>query len=297
MRWLILVLALVFSSRDAWAQPCCAGGTTISPARLAPHEWALLGIALRFDRKTGDFNRDAAYVATDGESQVGLREDLLLALRLIDRLQVGMSAVYLQTWKSFDSDADFGGGLGDLGFSARYDFLEPGEHAIIPGIALAAGLSVPTGTTLERAKSPIAADVTSSGFTQATIALSLGDIFFDRVFIEADAAFTYWIPRDVESLRVTRGPQLALSLGASWALGMSTNIGALGTFELQGETETDGVAAAGSNRRSTTIALIAAQSFDGFRLQMSIFDALPIDALGRNEPAMFGLRIAVIKTL
>ena len=82
----VLTLALAWSE-DLLAQPCCAGGTTISPARLAAHERGLIGLALRFDRKIGDFDRDASYVAIDGESQVGLREDLILAARLTSAIR------------------------------------------------------------------------------------------------------------------------------------------------------------------------------------------------------------------
>ncbi len=282
---------------DALAQPCCAGGTTISPARLALHERALVGVALRFDRKTGDFGRDAGYVPVEEESQVGLREDLLIAARLGEHLQVGTSVSYLQTWKSFDRESDFGGGLGDLAFSARYDFLVAGEHAFLPGIALSSGLSVPTGKTVDHTTHRLAADVTSSGFTQATLALSLEDLFWSRVYVEAAGAFTYWVPRSIEDSRVARRPQVSVSLGASWAVAGSSSVGAIGTLELQGATETDGVPSPGSNRRSTTIAVIAGLPLGDFRLQMSVFDTLPINGLGRNEEAMFGVRVAVIRTL
>ena len=297
LRCALLACALALVSEEASAQPCCAGGTTISPARLAAHERMLIGLALRFDRKLGEFDRVADYLPVEDEAQTGLREDLLISARLTERLQTGISVSYLQTWKRFGDDSDFGAGVGDLAFSLRYDFLEPGEHAIIPGIALATGVSVPIGKTTDQTTSILAADVTSPGYTQATQALSIADIFFDRIYVEAAAALTYWIPRSIDDLSVSRGLQFSASLGASWALAGMTNVGVVGTFELQGETETDGIASEGSSRRSTTLALIAAVPIASYRLQVSLFNTLPIDGLGRNEPAMLGLRIAIIRLL
>jgi hypothetical protein len=254
----------------------------------------LVGLALRFDRKTGDFNRTSGYVANQNEGETGLRQDLLFAVRLAERFQTGLALSFLQTWRQFESESDFGAGLGDFGLSFRYDFLEPGEHAVIPAIALVSGLSVSAGKTIEHSTSPLAADATSSGYSQVTTALAIADLFFDRVYVEAAAALTYWIPRSVDEVSVARGLEFSGSLGASWALAGSANIGVLGTFQLQGETRTEGVAAVGSGRRATTFSIVAAVPVSTFRVQLSLFDTLQISGLGKNEPAIFGARVAVI---
>jgi hypothetical protein len=297
--WAAIAALLVLAwARELRAQPCCTGATTIGTARLASFETALIGFALRLDVKTGDFNSGAEYSSARNDRHRGLKEDLLLGVRIVKGLQAGASLSFLQTWRSSRDDADFGGGLGDLGLSLRYDILEPGEHDFIPGIAISAGTSIPTGKPIEESTHHLAADATTSGFVQGALALSVSDTFFEeQLVVETVAAYTHWFPRRVEELSVARGEQVTISLGASWVIARDLSLGALAAFDFQGGIEVDGVGSPGSSRRSTTLALVAALRVESVRLQASLFDTLPIDELGKNEPAMLGIRLAVIGTV
>jgi hypothetical protein len=290
----VIALALVWPG-DALGQPCCSGSTTIGTARLARYETALIGIAARFDTKTGDFGSGAAYFSVEDQSQRAIEEEILIAVRVYRALQVGATLSFHQTWKESRGESDFGGGLGDLALSIRYDFLEPGEHAFVPGIALSCGVSIPTGRATESSVQRLAADATTSGYTQGTIALSVADTFFEeRLNLETVAAFTHWFARGIDDLSIARGPQFTLSAGASWVFGRDLTLGTLGTLDVQGETRVDGEASPGSSRRATTLAVVIAYRIESIRLQASVFDTLPIDQLGKNEIALFGVRLAVI---
>ena len=83
---------------------------------------------------------------------------------------------------------EWGGGIGDLAVTARYDFLLAAEAVHWPGIALLAGATFPTGTPPDRATRTLATDATGAGTYDATIGLGL-----EKVGDHAYGAVSGWL--------------------------------------------------------------------------------------------------------
>src|SRR5689334_13461248 len=73
------------------AQPCCSGGTALTPARLTLHEDALVGLQLRPTLLHGSFAPDRSYAASPPATvDLDFEEDLLGAVRVVTRGQVAV---------------------------------------------------------------------------------------------------------------------------------------------------------------------------------------------------------------
>ena len=145
---LFAFLAIAAFPARARAQACCAGAGAITPGRLAVHEDALVGLQLKAANGFGSFSSDAEHLRGFARANhgVGARAGLSsAALRVLPRGQLALLVPAIQTYRRTPSQSSFGGGLGDINFSARYDFVLAGEALYIPGIALLAGVTFPTG--------------------------------------------------------------------------------------------------------------------------------------------------------
>src|SRR6201999_23593 len=87
-------------------------------------------------------------------------------------------APIIETWRETTLDGGhLGGGIGDVNLSARYDFVVAGESLYVPGVALLAGVTAPTGRASESARARLAVDATGIGAWQANVALALEQTF------------------------------------------------------------------------------------------------------------------------
>ena len=75
----------------------------------------------------------------------------------------------LSTHRNAGSIDEWGGGLGDVTLTARYDFILPAELPRVPGLAVLAAATLPTGTPLDRATQPLATDATGAGSFDASL--------------------------------------------------------------------------------------------------------------------------------
>src|SRR6478752_7535654 len=154
---LALAAGLTARPRTAAAQACCVGSGLVTPARLRTFEYRAVGVQMRARSVMGAFRESGSYATSAaGTRDVGFEEDLFGALRLGPRLQVALLAPFVQTSRAVSGASGFGGGLGDIAASARFDVTNAGTRGLWPGLAILAGLTVPTGTPPDEADDPLA---------------------------------------------------------------------------------------------------------------------------------------------
>src|SRR5262245_28901510 len=138
-RWMraATVIAAMAVAKDARAQACCAGSSAVTPARLALHEDALVGVQLRAASVIGSFDAHGDYRGSPaGVSELDFEEDLFGAVRFLERGQASLLVPFLETHRATRTLSETGGGIGDLNLSARWDFTRSGESRVVPGIAM-----------------------------------------------------------------------------------------------------------------------------------------------------------------
>ena len=139
------------------------------------HEDALVGLQLKVANGFGSFRRmrDLRGFARANTTEWELEQDVVAALRVLPRGQLALLVPAIQTYRRTPNQSSFGGGLGDINFSGRYDFVLAGEARYVPGIALLAGVTFPTGESIEEAEDLLGTDSTGVGTYQANLGLAL----------------------------------------------------------------------------------------------------------------------------
>ncbi len=300
---LLSLAPVVAAPRAAFAQACCAGGSAVTPGRLAVHEDYLVGLDAKAGRVTGTYDQNGhfAYASHD---EVDLEQDVFGAVRVFDRGQLALLVPFVETRRTGEtpagSVAQLGGGIGDVNLSARYDFVRAHESSVMPGVALLAGLTVPTGRPPEKATPPLQADATGIGAFQLNAALALeqtfghwlvnatgivakrtahgGEVLGTQVTLLAAGAYTF-------------DDDAAIALSASYAF--EGNAGCTGGSELCPEGTSS---VPGSAKATTTLTLSGLWPVtDAWRILGGVYFAPPVGALGDNEPATEGLTVTVIR--
>jgi hypothetical protein len=170
---LACVFALAVPAR-AKAQSCCAGASALTPARLALHEDALVGLQLKAADLYGSFDGQRHFLgASAGAKELDFEQDLAGSVRVFKRGQLSAILPMVETYRRIPGLSEAGGDLGDLQLGARWDFTIPGSSVTIPAVALAAGVMLPTGRAPESASKPLATDATGIGAVQGSLALAL----------------------------------------------------------------------------------------------------------------------------
>jgi hypothetical protein len=295
----VALLLVVSLPGRASAQACCAGGAVVTPTRLAPHEDLAVGVQVRARTNPAAFDARGGYASSDGLEQV-LEQDVAASLRIVDRAQAGLVIPTVQTHRSVAGLDDWGGGLGDVALTARYDFLLAAETLGWPGIAVLAASSLPTGTPPDGATHPLAADATGAGTFDLTLGLGL-----EKVSGHLYAAVDGWVTHRF-ARRISRGPGSSLveSFGARWTLlavvgyvfDGEAALGAYLSAMNEGPATIDGVDDPTTRLRSTTAGAAGVLPLrDLWRLQGSLFMDLPFASFGRNEPAGYGLTASIVR--
>lgn len=294
---LSLCLWLVAPPSAAWAQACCAGANALTPGRLALHEDALIGLQMRGGYVLGSWSPSGQYLASPARAvELDLDQALLGAVRLTERLQAGVVMPVVQTYRSNDLGSELGAGFGDLQIGGRYDFVLAGESRRVPGIALLASATLPTGVPPEQAKKALATDATGVGCVRLGGGLAL-EQQFGHVLVNLTGSASWASPRTTTGINAQDG----LSFGAFAALGwVWNNTGALaltGSFAAELPGTVDGKTVNGDGRASTRVGLAGGSPVtDHLRLSGSLFLDLPASALGRGQPAQAGLTFILIRS-
>ena len=287
--------AIAFPGR-AWAQACCAGAGAVTPGRLAVHEDALVGLQFKVANAFGAFDSNASYHGSPANTtEWELEQDLFGALRVVPRGQLALLIPTIQTYRRTPRLSSFGGGLGDINLSGRYDFVLAGEARYIPGIALLAGVTFPTGEPIEASEDPLGTDSTGVGTYQGNLGLALE---------QSEGPWLFGVTGLVAKRATRTVGTTTTSLAAQWTLLASTaytfpNDAALAlilSYTSEGNPVVNGETRDATRRTPLLGAAGLYPLSDAWRLQGGLYLAPPVSQLGRNTPAILEMVLSLIRT-
>jgi hypothetical protein len=275
----------------ARAQACCAGASAVTPGRLALHETALVGVQSRAAWLLGSYDSTATYRAPPpATGEWDFEQDVVASLRVLRRGQASLLLPFVESrrWTP-TTGPEFGGGVGDLNASARYDFSWAREYARAPGVALLLGVTLPTGRAPESARLPLASDATGVGALQVNAGVAL-ERAFSHWLVGVSGLFAERLPRHVRGVESELGPQWTALASTAYVFANEASLAGAVTFTSEGQASIDAKAVAGTAKRLLRVALAGSvTATDSLRLQASIYLDPPLDALGKNEPATTGV--------
>jgi hypothetical protein len=292
----VAALLLALEPRAALAQACCAGATALSPARLVTHEEGLAALSIKGTAIYGSFDPRGRFVgAARGSAEVGLEQDAIVTLRVLEKGQVSLVVPFVETIRRGTGITSAGGGPGDLSFSARWDFTEAGMSGRVPGIAVLAGVTLPTGIAPESAALPLGTDATGTGAFQGTFALAL-EQSFGKLLANLTGATTIHAARTAFGVRSRVGPQIAASGALGWSFDGGLVAALTASYMAGFASSSDGVPVPDSARSLLRLGLTAGYPLsDGWRLQGRIDVDPPLPHAGRNQPAGAGVTATLIR--
>jgi hypothetical protein len=282
--------------RTAAAQACCVGTGLVTPARLRTFEDRAVGVQMRARSVMGAFAGSGSYATSAaGTRDVGFEEDLFGALRLGPRLQVALLAPFVQTSRAVSGASGFGGGLGDITASVRFDVSNAGTRGLWPGLAILGGLAVPTGTPPDEADDPLATSGTGTGSYEGNLGVSIEEII-GQGFVSLSGFVSKRTGRAADGVEQSFAPRLSAVLTGGYTFGHDTTVGAFASALRQGDArDANGAIANSSVALVTAGAALALPFWDAWRLQMTLFTDVPIPGWGRNQTVGFGGTLAVIR--
>ena len=294
-----IAVAVVAWPAPAWGQACCAGGSLVTPTRLAPYEDVGLGLQLRARGNLGLFDASGRYVAASSAEQ-GFEQQLAASFRLARRTQAGVLVPFIQTRRAVSGLDEWGGGLGDTSVTLRHELVFASDTVYWPGVALLAGVGLPTGTPVDRASRPLATDATGTGAFDLTAGLALEQTF-GAWYLAASSWLTTRRDRDVA---VAGGGHVTQSYGlrsttlaaAGYVFASEAAVAGYVSFFDEGDARVDGAAQPASRRRLTTVGAAAVLPVaETWRVQGAVFADLPWAPFGRNQLAGVGAAAAVVR--
>jgi hypothetical protein len=292
---LLLVASASVTSGTAWAQACCAGGSAVTPARLEPHEQALVGAELHAGDVLGSYETDGRYLGKPkGATEFDFEQDIFGAVRLLRRGQFALLVPLIETQRQTRIDGGhLGAGVGDINASVRYDFILAGESRYVPGIALLGGLTLPTGRAPESATAPLAVDATGIGAWQANIALALEQTYGPWLLNA-----TGIVAKRTARFGQTLGTQVTLLAAGAYTFDNDAALALSASYAFEGDaTSSGGADVPDSSRRLTTVSLSLLWPLgDWWRLIGGLYVEPPISGFGSNQPSASGLTLTVIRS-
>lgn len=292
----VFTLMAIACPGRARAQACCAGAGAVTPGRLAIHEDALVGLQLKADNAFGSFASDAAYHGSPARTnEWEFEQDLFGALRVVPRGQLALLVPAIQTYRRTPGQSSFGGGIGDVNLSGRYDFVWAGEARYIPGIALLAGVTFPTGESIESSEDPLGTDSTGVGTYQANLGLALeqteGPWLFGVTGLVAKRA-----SRTVGPVTTSLAAQWTLLAATAYTFPNDAAVALIASYAVEGSPEVNGVTRDATRRMPIFGAAGLYPFTDAWRLQGGLFLTPPISQLGRNTPARLEMVLSILRS-
>jgi hypothetical protein len=287
----------------AFAQACCAGAGVLTPGRLAIYQDALVGTQVRAGTQLGTYDDGGHYASVPhGDGEYDLEQDLFGALRVLHRGQVAVLLPIVETQRHEQGVHEFGGGIGDVNLSGRYDFVHAGESHVIPGIAGLVGLTIPTGRPPDEItpSHPLGTDATGTGAWQGNVGVAIEQVW-GHWLVNATQLLAWRAPRTVDTGSATvheaLAPQFVTLLGVAYAFDNEASVALFGSYTLEGTATLDGAPATASARRVALLSVAGAYPLsDRFRIQGTAFANPPISSLGRNQTATTGLTFTFLWT-
>lgn len=286
------LIAITTSAQHAHAQACCGAATAVSPGRLTMAESFLVGGLVRVQRPIGDYRDDRTWSrAVPGASEWDTEADVFATARFARKGQVTLVVPFVENFRTrstLPADAvNHGGGLGDVRVAARWDFTRAGASKTIPGIAVLAGLTFPTGRRPEDVaeKDYLANGATGRGAYSGSLGVGVEQSFGPWLVL-VQALVSRSLPRNGNRI----GTALTTTAAVAYGFDNDAALGALVTYELEGDSVVDGATSPGSGSAMTTTGLAWTYPLtDAYRLAGSLTTNIPANGFGRNRvggPAM-----------
>ena len=303
LRAALLAAAIVAAAARASAQACCAGAAAVTPADLRFTKMRWWACSLKTSNVFGSFSTDGSYdSAPPSTTEWEFEQDLFGALRVLPRGQLALLVPVIETYRRTPQQSSFGGGLGDINFSARYDFVLAGEARYIPGIAVLAGVTFPTGESIEEAEERLGTDATGVGTYQANLGLAIEQTAGPWLF-----GVTGLVAKRASRTVGTPVGDVTTSLAAQWTLLASTAytfpndaaVAVLASYAVEGPPEVTPQANAPLDvtRRMPLFGLVGLHPFsDAWRLQGGLFLTPPISSFGRATTAQLEFVLALLRS-
>lgn len=281
----------------ARAQSCCAGASALTPARLALHEDALVGLQLKAGDLYGSFDGERQFLgASAGAKELDFEQDLAGSVRVFKRGQLSAIVPMVETYRSVPGLSEAGGDLGDLQLGARWDFTISGSSVLVPGIALAAGVMLPTGRAPEVATKPLGTDATGTGALQASAALALEQTFGPWL-VNVTGTAAWRAPRTVGDLHARQGLQFVASAAGGYSFASGPVLALTLAYTAELDATIHGETTPGSGRASTRIGIAGGLPLsDLWRMQGSLATDVPLRFFGWNQPASAALTLMILRS-
>jgi hypothetical protein len=278
-----LAVLAVSAPRAAHAQACCVGTGLVTPARLRMFEDYAVGMQTSFRNVMGSFAPGGSYVASPtGDNEVDLEQDLLAATRFGRHLQVALKMPFVETGRRYETGVSaFGGGLGDVAANLRYDLTFAGDEPWWPGIAILAGVSTPTGRTVEDSRDPTGA--TGLGSFEPNLGAAVEQVR-GRMFVSLTGFVSKQTSRTAGGVPVSFGPRFTGLLAGGYAFANEVTVGAFFTAMRRND---EALASAG--------AAVAVPLGDYWRVQGTLSGDLPFSGWGRNRLTGAGITASVLR--
>ena len=277
-------------SAPAAAQACCAGGALLTPTRLAFQEDYAVGLQMQARSNVGSFASNGGFATTPGSSEV-LEQDLAASVRLFRRAQVGMLLPTVQNHHVSSTGMEgWGGGLGDLALTARYDFLLAADEVRWPGIALLVGGTLPTGRSPDEA----GADATGGGTYNATLGIGLEKVR-GHLYTGLDGWVTYRsnAPGPVNESFGLRWTAMGI---AGWVFDNEAAVALYASLLDESPATINGMIDETTGLRLTTVGAAGVVPLrELWRLQGAAFSDVMLSSFGRNEIGGFGLTLSLVR--
>ncbi len=282
------------AAAPAHGQACCAGTSLLAPARLTPHEDALVALEARVGNELGSLDGRGAFHGNASTSGgLDLAQTLLGTLRVLREGQVTLLVPLVEGVRWAPGLSESGVGLGDVSLSFRYDFVLAGASVRVPGLALLVGLTFPTGRSAESARLPLGSDATGAGVWQAGVGLGVEQTI-GHLFLQASVLGQQSLPRTARGVTELLGPTVSLGLSAGWAFDSGAAVAFSSTTAVAVPAWVDSVWAPDTGRVKTSLSVGGAMPLsEAWRLQGSLAVQLPV---GLNETVSGTLSVLLMRT-
>jgi hypothetical protein len=279
---LMLMLACLLVPVAAHAQACCVGTGLVTPARLRVFEDYGVGVQTRVRSVMGSFDTGGKYIGSrTGDDEVDLEQDLVAAARAGAHFQAALKIPFVETGRRETGVSAFGGGLGDVAANLRYDLTFAGDRAWWPGIALLAGLSAPTGRTVEDAGDPTGA--TGIGSFEANLGLAIEQVM-GRSFVSVTGFLAKQTARTAGTISQSFGPRVTALVAGGYAFASELTVGGF----VSGTRRDD-------QALVTAGAAVAVPLGDHWRVQGTLAGDLPFAGWGKNQLTGAGGSAALLR--
>lgn len=279
-----LVACLTLLPSSARAAGCC-GSQLAQADRLSPDEWRSISLSTSFAPVTGGFDATGSFrTLSAGQWEGELRAGLSLAHRLTDTLQAGLSAGWLETFRTTSSASGQAGGLDDTVVSARWD------PDALDEWALTAAVLLPTGRGGAESVDPLGADVTGRGAWGLRVGFAW-ERGFGPNFLLVNAALTGHGPARSSDVRASLLPQVGASVGRTFASGA----GVAGSFEMSSQVGMWGAEGRvpGSSWYLATLRAVGTWPVGSASVTGQVWLQPPVAWAGLNESSRVGLGVGL----